>query len=119
MLYNPATFDMTDDNREIILSRFLSNNGIPVPDNQAPDTEMGSVIKEWIVNITKEDPEKVVNEASLSADLHMTYFKFMRLIGKLNKSFHLNSAILEAKAKKAGKIISKDIKNSLAVAHRR
>jgi hypothetical protein len=48
MLYNPVTFDMTDDNREIILSRFLSNNGIPVPDNQAPDTEMGSVIKEWM-----------------------------------------------------------------------
>ena len=112
---NPATSNMPDNNGEIILSRFLSNNGIPVPDNQTPDTEMGSIIKEWIANITKEDPEKVVNEANLSADLHMTYFKFMRLLGKLSKTFHLNSAVLEAKAKKAGKIVSKDIKNSLIV----
>ena len=106
---------MPDNNGEIILTRFLTDNGIPVPDNQTPDTEMGSIIKGWIVNITKGNPEKVVNEASLSADLHMTYFKFMRLLAKLNKTFHLSSAILDAKAKKAGKIVSKDIKNSLIV----
>ena len=111
MLYNPATFNMPDNNGEIILSRFLSNKGIPVPDNQTPDTEMGSLIKEWIVNITKEDPEKVVNEASLSADLHMTYFKFMRLLSKISKTFHLNSAILDAEAKKIRKVIGKDVKN--------
>ena len=32
MLYNPATIDMPDNNGEIILSNFLSDNGIPVPD---------------------------------------------------------------------------------------
>ena len=103
---------MSDNNGEINLSRFLSDNGIPVPDNQTPDTKMGSTIKEWIVNIMKVEPEKVVNEASLSADLHMTFFKFMRLLGKLNKTFHLNSAILDAKTKNTRKLVAKDVKNS-------
>ena len=103
---------MPDNNGEINLSRFLSDNGIPVPDNQTPDTKMGSTIKEWIVNIMKVEPEKVVNEASLSADLHMTFFKFMRLLGKLNKTFHLNSAILDAKTKNTGKLVAKDVKNN-------
>ena len=76
MLYNPATTDMPDNNGEIILSRFLSDNGITVPDNQTPDSEMGAVIKQGIVKIVKVDPEKVVNEASLSADLHMTFFQY-------------------------------------------
>ena len=103
---------MPDINGEINLSHFLSDNGIPVPDNQTPDTKMGSTIKEWIVNIMKVEPEKVVNEASLSADLHMTFFKFMRLLGKLNKTFHLNSAILDAKTKNTRKLVAKDVKNS-------
>ncbi len=112
MLYNPATIDMPDNNGEIILSGFLSDNGIHVPDNQTPDSEMGAVIKQDIVKITKVDPEKVVNEASLSADLHMTFFQFMRLLGKMNKTFHLNSAILEARTKVIRKLVAKDIKNS-------
>lgn len=103
---------MPDNNGEIILSGFLSDNGIHVPDNQTPDSEMGAVIKEWIVKIMKEDPENVVNEASLSADLHMTFFQFMRLLGKLNKTFHLNSSFLESKTKSIRKIVAKDIKNS-------
>ena len=112
MLYNPAPFDMSDNKGEIILSGFLSDNGIHVPDNQTPDSEMGAVIKQDIVKITKVDPEKVVNEASLSADLHMTFFQFMRLLGKMNKTFHLNSAILEARTKVIRKLVAKDIKNS-------
>jgi len=111
MLYNPATSNMPDNSGEINLSHFLSNNGIPVPDNQTPETEMGSIIKEWIVNISKEDPEKVVNEANLSADLHLTYLRFKRLLNKLNKTFHLNSAILDDETKKIGKMIGKDVKN--------
>ncbi len=116
MLYNPATIDMPDNNGEIILSKFLSDNGIPVPDNQTPDSEMGAaikhVIKRWIVDIREENPEKVVNEASLSADLHMTFFNFMTLLRKLRKKFHLNSAILEAKTKRTRKLVVKDVENS-------
>lgn len=98
---------MIDNNGEIILSKFLSDNGIPVPDNQTPDSEMGAAIKQWIVKIMKmkEESEKVVNEASLSADLNMTFSSFMRLFHTLNRTFHLNSAILEAKTKCTGKLV--------------
>ncbi len=99
MLYNQATLLMSDQNDGTLLTKFLSNKIISVPDNQTPDTEMGLVIKNCIVEIANESLEKVVNEANLSQDLHFDFPKFKQLFVRLKEIFQLESEVLDLKMK--------------------
>ena len=68
---------------------YLKQNGIPILDNDVPDSDVATKIKQLFANLAGVDISEVVNEANMVSDLGMDALDVIEFLMELEMAFDL------------------------------